>query len=327
MNSFGVFTDRILQLSNETFSTLYKNVLKKYWHDGSFMAKMSRNYAHTDWPKGIYEVYIPTRDDPAMNLRYYRIVIKVLPNIDAESAHVESVVQQAPQQTPMGIVDSELIVLVAPHLKRRGFIRGWRHIKHPGYLTAVIVSKIPEIAFKRILTLVANFLEKRIDKLLEKLGFQPWEYDYIKKEEFYYKSVRSIIERYSYVIAVSLKSFSHVLAWVKGKLRSVLHEIGLMNMMRQAFKPLNQLSRKDQILIVQRMCATLGLPLKIQSRTGTVTQMEARFKPLPPREEDEALKHLEKLATATPLQCEPDRASVKRRQSVRWREDGEGDFL
>jgi len=305
MNSFGVFTDRILQLSNETFSTLYKNVLKQYWHDGRFMAKMSRNYAHTDWPKGIYEVYIPTRDDPAMNLRYYRIVIKVLPNIDAESAHVESVIQQAPQQTPMGIVDSELIVLVAPHLKRRGFIRGWRHIKHPGYLTAVVVSKIPEIAFKRILTLVANFLEKRIDKLLEKLGFQPWEYDYIKKEEFYYKSVRSIIEQYSHLIAVTLRSFSHVLAWVKGKIRSVLHEIGLMNMAQQALRPLRQLSRKDQISVLERIKAVLMLSSTQKPRFSHVEERDAGK-----TVDSDGLQILEALATATPLDSLPDKAKV-----------------
>lgn len=245
-SNFGSYTDRLLELCNETFSTLYYNVLKRYWHDNKFMAKMPRNYAFTNWRKGIYEVYIPTRDEPACNLQYYRVAVKILPELDRDISKTESAAMRKLQIRPNGVLDSELIVLMAEKRsekakKERQFLRGFKHVKKPGYLTAQIITNIPEIAFKRMLTLISKFIEKRIDKLLEKMDFQPWQYDFKEKQQFYYSYLFSLIERFSHLIATTLRSFSHVLYWVNGKIKAVKREIGRQSMLKMAIHKIREL--------------------------------------------------------------------------------------
>ncbi|MEM2146368.1 MAG: hypothetical protein QW279_13475, partial [Candidatus Jordarchaeaceae archaeon] len=87
---FGEYCDKLLQYCNETFSTMYAKIFKKYWHDGRYYAKMNRNYATTDWQRAQYEVYIPTRENQDQNLSYFRLTVKVLPEVDAETAHAEA---------------------------------------------------------------------------------------------------------------------------------------------------------------------------------------------------------------------------------------------
>jgi hypothetical protein len=269
---------------------------------------MSRNYVSTDWQNGQYEVYIPTRESLESNMQFFRIAIKVTSEVDNATARTLAQTLQKPQITPIGIIDSELQVIIAPKLKSRGFIRGFKHTKKPGYLTAVVVSKIPEIAFKRILVLVAKFLEKRLDKLLERLDFQPWQLDYRENKTLYYTIMRSIIERYSHSIALTIKSFSHVLSWVKGKLRSILHEIGLQNMAKLALRPLEQLSRNDRIEVLERIKAVLMAQTITENIQVIVTQKIGE--PISEGEAvepDSVLTHLYALATAKPVDSEPPR--------------------
>lgn len=236
---YSEYVSNILQQANTSFSVMYHKIFKQYWHDGKFTARMSQNYVFTDWQKGVYEVFIPTREDPTANLSFFRIAIKVLEKADSETVKAESTAMQRPFKMPMGIIDSELIVLVAPHLKRRGFIRGFRHVNKKGYLTAVVVSTIPEIAFKRILHLLVNFFDKRVTKFLEALGFNaPWQYDYKERSMLYY--TYNIIERFSHSIGLTLKTLSHSLGWFKNQLKDVYREIGRQNMAKMAFQTLNK---------------------------------------------------------------------------------------
>lgn len=242
---YGSYVDRMLELCNETFSPLYHHVLKQYWHNNVLQARMPHNQVVTNWQDGKYEVYIPTRDSLDRNMQYYRVVIHVVPELDRDLAKRESITLQTPLNIPNGIIDSELQVVVAPTRtakarKERQFLRGFRHIPKPGYLTAVVVCKIPEIAFKRILTLMSKFIEKRILKLLESLNFYPWQHDYSKLERFYY-TYTYIVEKFGYSLASTLKCFSHVLNWINGKVKAVKREIGRQSMVKMAFQKVREL--------------------------------------------------------------------------------------
>lgn len=237
-NPFGLFNESILEQCNHTFSLMYHHVFKGYWHT-SMDARMPRNYCTTQWQNGTYEVYIPTRSNMENNIQYYRITVKVLPELDWET--VKEQLPDSMRQTirPNGIVDSELIVFIAPKRsekarKERQFLRGFRHIKKRGYLTAIVINPIPEICMKRMLTLIANFLKTRIKKLLEKLNFQPWQYDYKGKEYLYYSKLVDIIESFSYSIATTLRSLSHSLNWILMKLKHTLRQIGRQSMAKMA---------------------------------------------------------------------------------------------
>lgn len=255
----GSYADKILQFCNETFSTMYHNIFKRYWHDGTFYAKMSQSYASTDRENGLYEFYVPTRDDPSGCMAYYRIAVKVVPELDSQTARQESLLVQKPMRTPMGYIDSELIALVTPKLKSRGFIRGFRHKPKKGYLTASIITKVPEIAFKRLLTLIQNFLERRIKALLETLDIPQWKLNYKEASLLYYvEEATYIIERFSHAIASTIRCFSHSLSWVKGKIKSVLHEIGVQNMTKLALKPLKDLPRSFQIRVLNELAVVVG---------------------------------------------------------------------
>jgi len=250
---FGQYSDKILQLCNETFSTMYANIFKRYWHDGKFMSRMPCNYCKTDWKDGVYEVHIPTREDPEFNMAYYRIIVKVLPELDMETAKQESQKLQASLNPPMGYKDSELIVLVSPKLKKRGFLRAFKHVKRPGFLTGLFVTKVPEIAFKRLLTVLKNFFQRRIAKLLERLEVRPWHLDYKEDTLYYINDVTYIIEHFSHGIACTVKCFSHCLSWFVGKIRSVKHEIGVQNMIKLSFRPLREMPKRDQFRVLEAL--------------------------------------------------------------------------
>lgn len=311
-HAFGDYADKVLKFANETFSTMYQKIFKPYWHDGRFMAKMSQNYASTDWQNSTYEFYVPTRDSVSNNLQFYRVIIKVVDSLDRESVHTESIQLQKPLKYPSGIIDSELIVVVSPKLKQRGFVRGFKHIKKPGYLTAAIVAKFPELAFLRILKIMANFFDRRIKAFLAKLDFdtefQPWKYDYKKSEQFYYMMLTGIIERYSHTIALSLRCFSHVLAWIKGKIKSLYHEIGLQNMAFQALKalkPVENCSQKDKIAILRKIEAILGVSSKQRKAQPIKREITVDTKP------DEGLLMLDSLAQKNYFIIKPERDRVK----------------
>jgi hypothetical protein len=87
---YGCFVDGILEYCNETFSTMYRHIFQKYWHNNTFMAKMPRNYCITDWKNGRYEVYIPTRDSADRNLQYFKISISIMEKVDYETARTET---------------------------------------------------------------------------------------------------------------------------------------------------------------------------------------------------------------------------------------------
>lgn len=242
---FGLFNDRILELSNNTFSVMYAKIFKKYWHT-SMIPRMIRNYCVTERQEGFYEVYIPTRSTPEDNMQYFRVAIKVLPELDRETVKASLHDMEQHRVEPAGNLDSELIVFVAPKRsekarRERQFLRGFRHVAKRGYLTAMIINPAPEICWKRLMTLLVKFFRRRISGLLKKLKFHAWQYDYHKYETFYYRKITCIIEEFSLGIACTLRSLSHCLEWFYDKLKWTLKEIGRQSTVKMAIKKVSEL--------------------------------------------------------------------------------------
>lgn len=243
------FRDRIMGLCNTAFSPMYRKVFKGYWHT-SMISRVKKNQVNTNWSSGEYEAYLPTQENMDRNMNHYRIMVKVLPEVDRDiiKAHLKDLMR--PRVQPCGAIDSELIVFVAQKrtdkgIRERQFLRAFNHsppihlnFRTPGYRTAIIISKVPEIIVKRLLMIVANFLKVRLQKLLKALKLEPWMIDYIKEERLYYMNK---IEHFSPSITTMIKSMSHAFNWVFTKLREVTREIGRQNMVHSVIEPISRL--------------------------------------------------------------------------------------
>lgn len=314
---FGLFNERVLSLCNHAFSVMYRRVFKQYWHTG-MDARMVRNYCYTSWKDGEYEFYIPTRASLSNHMQYYRVIVKVLPELDGQTArdHVADMLRQ--RVKPAGIVDSELIVFVAPRCKTRGFWRGFKHVKKKGYLCAIVIRKEPERVMKTILELIANFIRKRLHALLEALKMKPLQYEYSTLGSFYYKA-RFIIEKFSYHIAMTLRSFSHVLNWIIYQHRRVMKEIGRQNMLKRAIRKVSELKNilQDQPHIIAQLQAVLVKAMN-KSFSQTYTPKRSTFKPSSRNKvqnnvetRGDALTFLDRLSKAKVLAELPDRGKVR----------------
>lgn len=247
---FKEYSNKILDLANETFSTMYYHVLKQYWHNNNTTASMARSYNATDRQNGIYETYIPTSEHMGHGLNYYRIIIKVVPELDNPTARAEGINLWKPLITPAGYSDSELIILISPKLKTRGYIRGFKHVNKPGYLTAVFIDKYknPLVLWKKILEkLISPFIAKRLKALYDSLNFQPYQYDYIELKRHYY-IWNNIIAKFSVSLGLIVKSFSHVLNWIDCKVKYVQGLIGNVAVEKEMLchiMPMNETRRRD----------------------------------------------------------------------------------
>lgn len=244
--TFGSYTDQILQYANETFSVLHHKFLKQIWGDNKTTAKLHHNQCHTNWQNGTYEVYIPTRDNVENNLSYYRIAIKVLPYV-SNSDKREQANKLASQTTkPLGVIESELLILIAPHQDRWGLVQGFKHVNKPGYFTGIFVNKSSKIVWKRVLDRILNFVQKRLEGLMASLGFETWVWKWILTKRNSYCSNIRILERFSFVIQQSFETLLLLFQHFKDKLQVVLSEIGAENVALMVLQPLQGI-RMDEL--------------------------------------------------------------------------------
>ena len=256
--NYGSYVDDLLGMANKSFSVMYNKIFKNHWHNNRFTANMARNYVHTDWQNGTYEIYMPTAPNPTYNLNYMRVAIKIVKPGTKEQLHQDAVELHKQKITPAGHVDSELLIVITPNQYHRGIIRGYKHHKQRGYLTAFIVTKIPEIAMKRIFTLLATFYKRRTQQFLKALGVEaPWKYDYNQFTSLYY----TVIERYSYVMRLMLQSFSDSYEWFRSCIKLVFNEIGVQNMVKAQIKELRHKNYDDQAEILHRVAERLKIPM------------------------------------------------------------------
>ena len=227
--SLGDYTDKILQYANETFSVLHHKFLKQIWGDNKTTAKLRYNQCRTDWQKGFYEVYIPTRDSVHNNLAYYRIALQVLPAASNSTKREAARQLRQNMQKPLGVVESELLILIAPRQDRWGLVRGFKHDPKPGFFTAVFVNRSPDIVWKRVLDCVHNFISKRLDGLMRALGFETWLWKWLLKKNDDCSNIINILERFSSLIRQSVETFVRLVRWFRDKMCVVLAEIGVQN--------------------------------------------------------------------------------------------------
>jgi hypothetical protein len=234
LSIFGTFSDRVLELLNHLYAPMYKHVFKRYWNN-SMYARMRQNYSDTDFKGAVFETNIPTSENVEVNMQYFGITVKVLPEIDKETLRDEFQTWEHKQLVkPVGVLDSRLIAFVSPHLSARArhdkkkWPRGFRY--RAGHMCAVIVSDVPEVCVKRLQVLVANFLKKRVRKLLESVNLD----QLVAKEEsvYYQRYVVGIIEEFSLSLGNMLQCLSRSLAWILKGAEFVLREVGRQNMIR-----------------------------------------------------------------------------------------------
>ena len=237
------FTDQILQHANTTFSTLHAKFLKKIWGDNNTTKKLHNNQVYTDWQNGVYEAYIPTRDSMDNNLEYLRIAIQVLPEVSNDTKHQKAYDLSVPIKMPLGNIESEFLILIAPRQDKWGLVKGFKHRNKRGYFTGVFVNKSSDIIWKRVLDQIINFFLKRTDGLFRSLGFETWVWKWAQHKDsslLYY-----IVEHFSYVIRQSVFTFVKLYQHLMGKMKEVLNEIGLQNTAKTHLRTLEVMNPRD----------------------------------------------------------------------------------
>jgi hypothetical protein len=258
--SLKEYQDSILNISNEIFAPMYRYVFQQYWHN-SLQANMTRSYHATDWKDGKFEIYIPTSPNPEASMNYYRIIIKVCPELNNKLAREESRKQVLnPLILPVGKIDSELVILITPRLNEQGFVRGFRHEKNKkGYMTAVFVDKhkqpIP-LMHKILEKIIEPFLEKRLLGIFESLDLQPYKYDYSKLSKLYY-IWNNLIASFSYSLGQIVKSFSHCLNWFAMKRRHLKTLLGDQSIEKAMLERIEPLSLERQIRLYRKISEQL----------------------------------------------------------------------
>ena len=237
--NFGTYTDKILQYANETFATMHHKFLKEIWGN-STINKLHKNQSYTNWDKGIYEVYIPSRDSQENNLQYSRIIIKVQPENSNSTKKQTSCDLMKQEKQPLGTIESELIIQIAPKQDKWGLVKSFKHRNPRGYFTAIFTNKSPEIVWKRVMDVMINFTNKRLDGFMEKLGFEKWIWKWAQNKEHDYLYY-IILEKFSYSLRQSVLTLTRLYNHFRGKMRSVLKEIGVQNVLKQVIGPLKGL--------------------------------------------------------------------------------------
>ncbi len=260
---FGKYADSILEKANNTFSVIHNKFLKERWGNNRDCAKLRHNQCFTDWENGRYEVYIPTRDNVTKNLSYYRIAIQVQSIVSNENKKQDAEELSHHMKEPLGEVESELLILVAPRQHHWGLVKAFKHRNAPGYFTAIFVNSSPEIVWKRVLCHIANFIEKRLKGLFMSLGLSERLWEYRQNTEGY-------LLYYSYTLAhfsMTIRQSAHTFLWLFSHLRKCLKqtfkEIGLNNMALEALKPLKQLNIEELTRVFNIIREKLSIELKV----------------------------------------------------------------
>ncbi|MEM4977194.1 MAG: hypothetical protein QXT64_07720 [Desulfurococcaceae archaeon] len=245
---FPEYATRVLELFGYVFEPMYGEIFRRYWHDNRECAYMPKAYVRTEWKSNRFETYIPVITD-AGTMKYYRIAVKVVEEVDNKSKKQYWNELKKPLLTPNGQVSEETLVIVSQ--KRHGEEFVSPDGKNRSFKT-VFISRVPEIAVKRVLCVLAKFLESRIKGMLDKLHIEVWQiantavtsftYLYRSLHSIIYNTV-TIIERLSSPIKRFICCISKSYDWLLKKVRELNSEIGRQDMIKSkiVFKTVKQL--------------------------------------------------------------------------------------
>jgi len=233
----GLFAERFMELVQSWFAPLYKRVSEPLWDNGIY-GVIRRAYYTCRFDVGVAEYYVPTVLNGEGFIQCHRIAVVVLPELDRETYEGEIVRLIRPLSSPLGFIDSTTIFVVAPKVTRQHAFKVWKEkfkamlkIKRvAGCFVIPIVSPSPEIAFKKLMSHVKNFWERRVKAFLERLKIQPWMYDYRVKNLI--SNTFKVLENYDKQIIYCLKSMvAHLVYFVDG-FKEALRAIGSLNLMK-----------------------------------------------------------------------------------------------
>ncbi len=216
---FGKYSEDVVGCMATTLSPMYVHVFRKHWNT-QFQARVKRNYYQSDFDEGLVECYVPTFASLETNMKYHRIVVKVLPQISKEIMETEGTrLDRTRDFTPAGTIDSTTVFLVSPRLTKRGFIRS-RKLPANTYLCPV-VSPNPRTAVDRIIRILAKFYEKRLRALMGSFNLDSlmeWRGS-ITNTLLYI--VKNVIEKISSDLAIGAECMVHSIRWLEMKLREL----------------------------------------------------------------------------------------------------------
>lgn len=197
--AFNDFSDTIIGYANTTFSPLYARVFKRYW-DNEFYARMKHSFFYSNFDFGLFEFYVPTFASPELNMKYSRIAIKVVPELDDE-IYANAIEELRTRRVsdprtfnrggPPGQVTSESLFVVGRKLSAK-FLKLYLADKErskkglkkkmdwylrakkltppeavPNVRAMPIIAREPERVMKRLLEIVMGFFDESTRKMCE----------------------------------------------------------------------------------------------------------------------------------------------------------------
>jgi hypothetical protein len=233
----GLFAEKFIEHCQDTFVPIYRRVSEQYWNN-SIYGNVRRPYYMCNHDVGLAEYYVPTVLNGDGFVQKHRIVVSVLPELDMNIYESEVGKLTKPLSTPMGIIDSTTIFVVAPKVTRQHAFKVWKEkfkamlkIKRvAGCFAIPIIHPDPEIAFKKLLSHLTNFWNKRIKAFLDKLKIQAWQYDYNFKNIV--SLLPKVIENYSNQIVYCLRSMIAHFAYFEDCLKGAFKRLGELSMLK-----------------------------------------------------------------------------------------------
>lgn len=256
INSFSdekMFAERFFELTQNYFIPLYKKVSQPIWNNGIYM-NLAKPYYTCYFCIGVAEHYIPTVLNSEGYMQFHRVVIAVLDELDEKSYEDEIQQLLKPLNRPMGLIDSTTIFVIAPKVTKEHAIKVWKEKKKgmlkikriKDALAIPIVSPCPEVAFKKLLSFIKNFWDKRVKAFLEKLKILPYMYDYDVR--YLFSNTLKVIENYDSQITYCLKNMvAHLIYFMDG-LKEALKAIGKLNIAKKRI--LDIADRLTQVLSI-----------------------------------------------------------------------------
>jgi len=254
--AFVDFNDSVTGFANTTFSPMYARVFKKYW-DNEFYARMHHSYFYSNFNFGLFEFYIPTFESLDNNMKYSRIAIKIVPELDDEiyakaieelrTKHVSDP-RTLNKGGPAGLIDSESLFVVARKLGPKA-LEKWREDRDrskkglkkkmdwflkakrltlpevvPNIRVFPIITKVPEIVLKRLLTILIKFYEKRLKAFYESFNLDSLSSDYSESSLVY--SISHILESKGLgFLSNAILCLNHSLNWLRQKRTQIIAEM------------------------------------------------------------------------------------------------------
>jgi len=273
---FGLFQESIINMLCETFLPIYKEVEEPLWNN-SIYGYVKRSHHFYDQDLGVFEFYVPTAANGEGFMQYCRIIVKVIPDLDPETLKEESRKLRTPYITPTGIIDSEMIFVVAQKARRdeKGNLpRGFRHGFKQPRMTYAIVREFPERVLIGILSLVKSFFMKRYRRFVESLKLPTWMSEKMLRDIKKGKKfglIYNLGQRFSLTIMTILENFLGLCSFISRKLKKIYRVIGEQNVLAESIRKLNKLKEvlAEHTDLPEILATVNGLILKLRNKLNS----------------------------------------------------------